>query len=213
MTVRWLDEPAQRAFAQAVQAIEDESAAEVVVAVRRAARRWPHVPMIAGIVGAWAALAFMLFSDHAFALASILIDPLVAGALVGAAATLAPWLVRALTPAAVRRHAVDTAARAAFVERGVHHTRGRTGVLVYCALTERMAALVCDVGVGAAVSADTLAGHARAIERAIPAGGAATAAAVTAMGPALAAALPRAHDDVNELPDAVDHDLDRRPRS
>ena len=44
-------------------------------------------------------------------------------------------------------------------------------------------------------------------------GGAATAAAIAALGPDLAAALPRATDDINELPDALDHDLERRPRS
>ena len=69
MSVRWLDEPSQRAFAQAVETVEAGSAAELVIAVRRAARRWPHVPLIVGLVGAWAALAFMLFSDHTFSLA------------------------------------------------------------------------------------------------------------------------------------------------
>ena len=34
-----------------------------------------------------------------------------------------------------------------------------------------------------------------------------------ALAPVLAAALPRATDDINELADALDHDLDRRPRS
>ena len=128
MAIRWLDEPAQRAFAQAVEGVEAASAAEVVVAVRRRARAWPHVPLAVGIVGAWLGLAFMLYSDHAFGLATFLIDPLLAGALAGGAATLAPSLVRWLTPAAVRRRAVVAAARAAFVERGIHHTRGRTGL-------------------------------------------------------------------------------------
>lgn len=213
MSVRWLDEPAQRAFAQAVEAIERDSAAELVVAVRRSARRWVHVPCAVGLVGAWAALAFMLWSDHAFALASFLIDPLLAGALAGWAGTVATPLVRLLTPAAVRRRAVLAAARATFVERGVHHTRGRTGVLVYCAVAERMAAVVADVGVIAAIPAETLAARTDAIDAAIGQGGTATAAAVAALAPVLAAALPRATDDINELADALDHDLERRPRS
>ncbi|MBK7071411.1 MAG: hypothetical protein IPH44_03820 [Myxococcales bacterium] len=213
MAIRWLDEPAQRAFAQAVEGVERASAAELVVAVRRRARAWPHVPLAVGIVGAWLGLAFMLYSDHAFGLASFLIDPLLAGALAGGAATLATPLVRWLTPAGVRRRAVVAAARAVFVERGVHHTGGRTGLLVYCALAERMAAVVADTGVVTAVPAATLARHAAAIDRALAQGGAATAAAIAALGPDLAAALPRATDDINELPDALDHDLERRPRS
>lgn len=213
MAVRWLDEPVQRAFAQAVEGVEGASAAEVVVAVRRGARAWPHVPLTMGLLGAWLGLAFMLYSDHAFGLASFLIDPLLAGALAGGAATLATPLVRWLTPAGVRRRAVDVAARATFVERGVHHTSGRSGVLVYCALAERMVAIVADTGVVTAIPAATLARHQAAIERALAGGGAATAAAIAALGPDLAAALPRAAEDINELPDALDHDLERRPRS
>jgi AcrR family transcriptional regulator len=141
----------------------------------------------------------MLYSDHAFGLASFLIDPLLAGALAGGAATLATPLVRWLTPAGVRRRAVVAAARAVFVERGVHHTGGRTGLLVYCALAERMAAVVADTGVVTAVPAATLARHAAAIDRALAQGGAATAAALAALGPDLAAPLPRATGRINEL--------------
>lgn len=217
MTIGWLDEPARRALRDAVLAVERGSAAELVIAVRRRARRWPHVPLIAGIVGGWTALAFMLFSRHVFGLAAILIDPVLVGGAVGLAATLAPWLVRALTPARVRRRAVEAAARATFVERGVHHTRARTGVLVYCALTEGMAVIVADIGVGAAVPAATLAALTVTVDQAVGRGGAATGAAVAALAPVLAAALPRGADDVNELADALDHDLDpdhvRRPRS
>ncbi len=213
MTIGWLDEPARRALRDAVLAVERGSAAELVIAVRRRARRWPHVPLIAGIVGGWTALAFMLFSRHVFGLAAILIDPVLVGGAVGLAATLAPWLVRALTPARVRRRAVEAAARATFVERGVHHPRAPTGVLVYCALTEGMAAIVVDTAVVAAVPAATLSARERAIDTAIRQGGIAAADAIAALAPVLAAALPRAADDLNELPDAIDHDLERRPRS
>jgi putative membrane protein len=171
------------------------------------------VPFAVGAVTAWAALAFMMYSDHAFAIASFLIDPVLAGVLGGLIATVVPPLVRWLTPASIRRRAVITAARATFVERGLHHTRGRTGVLVYCALTEGMAAIVVDTAVVAAVPAATLSARERAIDAAIRQGGIATADAIAALAPVLAAALPRAADDLNELPDAIDHDLERRPRS
>lgn len=213
MSIRWLDEPAQGALAKAVAAVEGTSAVELVVAVRRSARRWPHVPFAVGAVTAWAALAFMMYSDHAFAIASFLIDPVLAGVLGGLIATVVPPLVRWLTPASIRRRAVITAARATFVERGLHHTRGRTGVLVYCALTEGMAAIVVDTAVVAAVPAATLSARERAIDAAIRQGGIAAADAIAALAPVLAATLPRAADDLNELPDAIDHDLERRPRS
>lgn len=207
MSVRWLDEAAQRAFADAVGKVEAGSAAEVIVAVRRSARRWPHVPLAVGIVAAWLALAFMMFSDHPFSHLAITVDPLIAGLLAGGAATLVPALVRWLTPAAIRRRAVVEAARAAFYTRGVHHTRGRTGVLVYCALTERMAELVADDGIVRAVDAAAWRRAAAAVDAALPRGGVATAAAVAALADLLATAVPRERDDANELPDAIDHDL------
>lgn len=207
MSVRWLDEPAQRAFADAVLEVERASAAEVVIAVRRSARRWPHVPLVVGIVAAWAALGFMLYVDHAFSLPSILVDPFVFGALVGAASLLAPPLVRLLTPASIRRRAVVEAARAQFQASGIHRTRGRTGVLVYCALTERMAAVVADDGVLTTIDVTRWHKAELAIDAAIGRGGVATADAVRALGPLLAPGLPRGADDRNELPDAIDHDL------
>ena len=207
MSIRWLDEPAQRAFAEAVQAIEGVSSAEVVVAVRRAARRWLHVNVTVGALAAWLALGFLLYADHPFSLLSILIDPFVVGVVVGAASILASPLVRVLTPRAVRRRAVIEAARATFVARGIHHTRGRSGVLVYCALTERMAAVVADDGVLTAVEPDAWRAAEAAIDRAIGRGGVATAEAIAALAPLLGPVLRRRADDANELPDAIDHDL------
>lgn len=207
MSVRWLDEPAQRAFTEAVQEVEAASAAEIVVAVRRSARRWLHVPLLVGLAAAWSGLAFMLYSDHPFALVAFLVDPLLLGILAGGASTLAPALVRWLTPASIRRRAVLDAARAAFWVRGIHRTRGRTGILIYCAITEGMAAVVADDGVTPAVDAVAWARAEDAIDAAIGKGGVATARAVAALAGVLGPGLPRAADDVNELPDAIDHDL------
>jgi putative membrane protein len=119
-----------------------------------------------------------------------------------------PSLVRWLTPAAVLRRAVTTAANATFVERRVHDTRGRTGVLVYCALAERMTDVVVDRSVAHAIPAATLRQWRDQIERSMTGGAHATADAIAAIAPRLAAALPRLADDENELADAVHHDLD-----
>ncbi|HVK73538.1 MAG TPA: hypothetical protein VM734_09465 [Kofleriaceae bacterium] len=200
----FLDDAARKAFADTVTAIEAVSAVEVVVSVRIRTRRWLHAHLLVGLVATWAALAFMLYAAHPFALASFLIDPLLAGAVAGAASTLVPAVVRALTPRAIRRRAVVEAARATFLERGVHHTAGRTGVLLYVALTERMAVLIADDGVERAVDPARWQEAAAAIDRAVAAGGHATATALARLTSICAHALPRSHDDVNELPDAID---------
>jgi putative membrane protein len=200
----FLDDAARTALAGAIAATESTSAAEVVVAVRVRTRAWLHVHLIVGFVAAWCGLGFMLYSDHAFGLAQFLIDPFVLAVLAGAASTLSPGLTRLLTPASIRRRAVTTSARAAFYERGVHHTSGRTGILVYIALTEQMVELVADDGVVRSVEPTTWAKACAAIERAVPAGGEATARALAAIAPILEVALPRHVEDVNELPDAID---------
>jgi putative membrane protein len=209
----WLDRRAERAFQEAVTRIESASAAEVAIAVRRSAQAWPHVPVLAGAAAAWATLAFMLYSEPAFALVFFLLDPLLVGAVAAGVAVAVPSAVRWLTPHTRRRRAAAAAARATFVERGVHRTRGRTGVLIYCALTERIGIIVADAGVEAAVPAPTLVAWEREISAAIARGGVATAEAVASISAALAEALPRSATDANELHDAIDHDIDRRPRT
>ena len=208
----WLDSPAEHALTGAVAELESGSAVEVVIAVRRIARPWARVPLAAGAVSAWATLAFMLYGAPTFSLASFLVDPVLVGLLAAAATTVIAPPLRWFVPAAARRRAAASAARATFVERGVHRTHARTGVLVYCALAEQMAAVVPDTGVAGALPAAVLTEWERRIEQAIAHGGAATADAIRSIAPVLGAALPRAHDDRNELPDAVEHDVPRRPR-
>lgn len=200
----FLDDAARTAFADAVSAIESSSAAEIVVAVRARARLWVHVHLVAGIIGAWVGLAFMMYSDHPFGLHAFLIDPLVVGIVVGLASTLSARLVRLATPRALRRRAVRQAARATFYERGVHHTSQRTGVLVYVALVEGMVELVADDGVVRAVEPKAWQARCGELEAALGGGGVATAKALRGLSPLLAIGLPRSADDVNELPDALD---------
>ena len=204
----WLDDSGRRELADAVSYIESVSAVEIIVFVRRRARSWAHVGIATGLIAAWVTLAFMLFSAPVFPLWSFLVDPFVIGAVAGWAGhrSLAP--IRWLTPAATRRAAVDRAAGAVFVDKRVHATRGRTGVLVYCALAERMTAIVADTGVAAALAPERLDAWRDQIERAIDAGAPATASAIAAMAPVFAAAVPRMADDVNELADAVEQDVE-----
>ncbi|HUQ07380.1 MAG TPA: hypothetical protein VM261_33035 [Kofleriaceae bacterium] len=200
----FLDDAARTAFAGAIAATETTSAAEVVVAVRVRTRVWIHVHLILGFVAAWLGLGFMLYSDHAFGLAAFLVEPIALGVVAGLASTLSPALVRWMTPTSVRRRAVAMAARAAFYDRGVHHTAGRSGILMYVALTEQMVELVADDGVVRSVEPTAWTRACAAIDGAVGAGGEATAKALAALAPILAVALPRHVEDLNELPDAID---------
>jgi len=204
---RFLDSEARTAFARAIETIETASSVEVVVAVRRRSARYPHAHAIVAGLAAFAGLAAMLYADHAFALSSILIDPFVAAALGAGAVALAPQLERVLTPASVLRARVATAARATFVERGVHATIGRSGLLVYVSWLERRVALVADLGLLRALPRDALVHAEDELTRAIGRGGAAVAQQLASLADVMARAVPHRADDINELPDAIDSDM------
>lgn len=188
----------------AIATVERASCAELVIAVRRRSTRWLHAHVIVGALTAFAALGFMLWDEHVFSLVSIWIDPPLVGVAMGAAVAWLPHLQRLLTPRRVRRRAVRRAAMVAFHERGVRRTRGRTGVLVYIALLERMAELVPDDAVLRAAPLDAWKDAARRIDQAVAHGGKATAAAIAALADLLGPCLPVADDDQNELPDEID---------
>lgn len=199
MAAKFLDAAARHAFKEAIEAIENASAVEVVVAVRQRSARYLHANLVVGAVLAFTALAAMLFASHEFALTSILVDPFAVGVAAGILVEQVAPLKRLLTPAAWRRREVLRAARATFVERGVHFTTGRTGMLVYVSWLEHQVALVADGGIRVELAAATA-----DLTAAVVRGGAAVAAQLAALAPAFAADRPHRDDDINELPDAID---------
>jgi len=203
----FIDGAGKAAMLAAIHEVESRSAAELVIAVQPEAGFYRHADLIAAAIAAFAALTFLLFAHQEFGLLWLLVDPLLVGALVGLISARSPRLRRLLTSTRRRRAFVEQAARAAFFERGVHMTSGRTGVLVYIGLTERMAAVIADRGVQAIVPADRWRAACEGVERAMadgaPARALALAAAIARLADALEPYLPRADDDINELPDEV----------
>lgn len=202
---RFADDQATEAFRRAIERVEGASAAEIVVAVRHHSGSYLHADVIVGAAAAFGALAFMLFSRFEFGLWAILLDPFLAGGLVGLFATQLPAVRRWLTPAGARRRRVRAAAQAAFFERGVRLTRARTGVLVYVSLLERAVEVVADRGVTDAIPAQEWQVACAPIERALRAtmNGVAVADAIGGLADVCAAYLERGHDDANELADEV----------
>ena len=202
--VAFVDEAAKRALRDAIKTVEAASAAEVVIALRQSSAPWHHVNAIGFAVAAASSLGYMLYADHAFSTASILIDPFIAGGVVYGLVGLVAPLKRWLTPKSMRRRAVLRAAQATFIDRGIHDTTRRAGILVYISWLEQLAVMVPDVGVTNAVAANDWAAALHRVEIAGSQHGTDVAAAVVAMVPMLAAALPHHDGDANELPDELD---------
>jgi putative membrane protein len=194
-------------LAEAIREIEAKSRAEIVMVVRGRSDTYDGGPVLLAAAAAFGVLAFTLFSDWEFSLLAIGTLPLLAALVVVAAARFIPSVERGLSSRARRRQAVEQAARATFVERGVGHTRERTGVLVCVSRLEREAVVVPDKGITDVIAPDAWAGAVAEIHRVAataPGDGRAMAEALRAMGARLARAVPARADDVDELPNAVE---------
>ena len=201
--MRFLTEAGQRAIEKAVETIEATSSAEIVIAIRPRARHSLMQHAVVGIVTAIAMLAFTLYSPIDFALWHILVLPILAGILGAVLVEAIPPLYRFVEPPWLRYEHVREAAYAAFVERGVHGTRDRTGVLIYVAVRERMVEIVGDLAVVKQVGIEVLAAMAGTLEAYVPRGSEAFAKALADQAPEFAKALPRRADDIDELSNSV----------
>jgi len=202
----FLTDATKKALAGAVQAGEAGSSAELVISVRPSSGYYLHADLLAGLTAAFAALAVLLYSPWTFGLVWFIVDPLIAAALGVLVSSRTPGLRRLLTPPAVRRRQVETAARAMFVEKRIHRTTGRTGILLYISLLEREAAVVVDLGVEAVAATASWKEAVAGIEEAVRRGddGAAVARRIEALAALLSPVLPRSADDVDELANEVD---------
>src|SRR5688572_10952456 len=197
-------EAGRQALMASARAIEEQSGAEVVIAVRARAAHYLHAHLLAGVAAGSMTLWFQLFSPWEFSLLSIFLAPLAVGVAAGFVTETSPVLQRLLTPASLRASSVRAAARAAFVDLGLADTRGRTGVLVYVACLERSVEVVLDRGVKAAAGLSGWVDAVDAMRSAVAGDDARRAAeAMRRLGPLLAAVASRGEDDENEIPDTV----------
>lgn len=182
---------AQAKVSAAVAAVEEVTAAEIVVAVRARAGDYGAIDLGFGAAAAFLTLLVLLFYPRSFSVAAMPVDVLIVFGLGALVCRRTPALRRLF----IRRPHTLTAARAAFVELGVSQTRGRTGVLIFVAKLERDVAIVRDLN-APEISATEL----RAAVRRDDVD--AFVAALLALRPTLQAALPRAAADVDELANA-----------
>lgn len=188
-----------------VQEIEAQTSAEIVVALRRVSGSYRDADYLAGFLLALIALLVMLFADHTFPLLSFPAGMIGAFALGAFFSNGIAPLRRALTTPSRRRAQVRTAARAAFVDQGISRTQGRTGILVFVSLFEREVEVVADLGVDPVLLGDDWTRAITALRASMTPRPAFDHFRVALRGltAPLAHAMPRAEDDVNELPDEV----------
>lgn len=203
---------------QAVAAAEAQTSAEIVPVVAAASGRYDRPEDIVGLWLAVAALAtaWSLLPPEASAgdwgawpagvRLAVLVASTVAGFVVGAVVgARVDWLRHLFTPSRQMRDEVLARSRQVFFDSRVHHTAGRTGLLIYVSLFERMAAVLADEAVIERVGQPALDALRDQLTAALGTRSLADALCETiaAATPRLAVALPREAGDVNELPDAL----------
>lgn len=196
-------EEARLGVKAAIEKLEADCSAEVVVSVQPSSGSYRASNYLSGALCGFAAVLVFVFHPTPFDSTLFPIELFVVFVL---GTFLSAWFVplgRLLTPGSLMRENVQRAAKAKFVDAGISKTRGRTGLLVYVSLFERRVALVADVGIDEkAYSAELSKAEARLAAAIAVADRQAFTAALAALGPLLAGACPRRDDDVNELPDA-----------
>lgn len=200
----FLEASAKQKVTQAIEAIEAQTSAEVVVAVRKSSGIYRHADYLVGALFALAGLLVFLFhpapfDEDLFPLAEV------AFFLTGAAlcAIIAPFR-RLVAGRTLREKNAKVAAQAAFYEMGISRTKDRTGILVFVALFERRAEIVPDIGVDVSGLDADWGAATQALQGAVEQGSLEQfLEGLKRMGPSLGKLLPRSADDVNELSDEV----------
>jgi len=205
MSARLLLDPSTKAeVADLVREIEAQTSAEIVVVVREVSGVYRHTDWLVGAALAFVSLLVFLFHPAPFDDDLLPIEIALAFAFGALASARIGALRRALTSKKLMADNVHRAACAAFMDLGVWRPRDRTGLLVYLSTFERRVDVVTDIGIDVASLGPGFT-EARAVldQSASPPSAAGFFAGLRALASPLAAALPRAEDDVNELPDEV----------
>lgn len=119
--------------------------------------------------------------------------------------TSIPVVRRWVTPRAVRRARVRRAAVEQFLAHGLHVTAGRTGVLIFAALSDHQVEVVADEGIHARVDQSVWADAAAALAGGMKRGDSADGfeAAIGLCGAVLAEHFPPEAENPNELSDRL----------
>ena len=209
--------------AAAVTAAEAGTSGEIVTIL--AARSDPYadvalawsalVALAALLVLAWAPDFYLHLYDR---ITGAWVQGWTPGRLFGAAAFIATlkfagmWAILlwrplrlALTPGPIRHARVHARALAAFRMGAERRTTGRTGILIYLSLAERRAEILADEAIAAKVPAEVWAEALAPMLAELKANRLAEGlvAAIERVGAVLAEHMPRAENDINELPDRL----------
>lgn len=188
---------------EAVARVEKDSDAEVVVVVAPRSGSYADVDLAAGLLLGLLSLAVVLYSPVVFRPETLLLDIVLFVLLGRFLCSRTPALRRLLTSHRRCKAQVEASAKTAFMDFAVHATRGRTGVLLYLSLLERIGCVLTDRGVDGKVPRAVFSelrlglergGSLAALEESLQRG-------LDLLAERLPAHLPATEDNPDEIPD------------
>lgn len=188
-------------IADAIKEAESKTGGEIVTVIARSSDGYWFIPLM------WAAIAALTMPAVV-----LWIDPWIYPiefyggqlALFAVLALLFRWtpVKMRLVPGRVKRRRAARLAREQFLARGLHHTEGRTGVLLFVSVAERYVEVLADSGIDEKVAPDTWTSLVEAfvarIRRKQVAEG--FLEAIGRCGAVLEEHIPKARGDKDELP-------------
>lgn len=203
---KFLSEESKKKCAEIVRDIESKTSAEIVIAARTASDDYAAAAGSGALCAVVLVSAFILMLDTfqivsfpAFAVVLLLVGAMVVGKI--AFSSIAP-IRRLFVPPQRAAQAIMMCAQSKFVDLGISRTSGRNGILFFISLFEERVIVVPDIGVDEDLLGEPWEQMKDELNKAVRASDfAAFETAMKKAGPILGAVMPRAEDDVNELPD------------
>jgi len=197
-----LSETERDEIAAAIADVERRTNGELVtVLAARSDDYGPAAVMWAAVIALVVAPPLVFFDLSAVLIVTLELALFCVLALVLQFASVAVWLV----PASVRSFHAGSMARRQFIECGLHHTAGETGLLIFVSEAEHYVEILADRGIASQVDAARWQETVDSFVAAVRAGRTRDGflAAITACGDILAEICPKTPDNRNELDDRL----------
>jgi len=192
-----------------ISQIESQSHVELVVLVKPRIQGYSEYPLAVGVSLAFITLSYFRFSPefyedwviYAGTVLSFVLGAIITGGI--------PSVLRLLIGRKRLEKSAEIMARACFQKGGIHHTRDKTGVLIFIAFWEQQIVILPDRGVESAIPPsewEIIQQDFRRVFRATNTG-TAFVAKLEAMQTVFSQYIPPVDGDINELPDNLQVDL------
>jgi putative membrane protein len=188
---------------EAVQDIETQSSAEVVVCLHESSSSYHDLDLLWSVIFAMTVLSYKIWSPHEFHPDWIPVNVFFCALLGFFLSKSLPGIRRLFLTSVRREREVLRTARSEFTRLGVGRTKGRTGLLIYLSRFERTLVMIPDLALEQKIvpgmwdewsrKYQTAGSEQKLLDN--------LEELLSALKGPLSRQLPRQNDDINELPD------------